>query len=162
VAGFPTDAPVLERLWVQQVTAIQAEFEARHGVHLAVRDVVDRDIEFVVSHPHQQTILLAVDGDRVVGTGWVHAIGPRTAEIKRMFVEPDVRGRGFGKAILEALVEVALQEAYWEIRLDTPDFAYAAHALYRSNGFVDVEPDPDSDAPTILRPFTLFMARRLI
>ena len=51
--------------------------------------------------------LVARAGDRAVGCGAIRMLDARTAEVKRMYVEPDQRGRGVGKAVLASLEEAS-------------------------------------------------------
>src|SRR6059058_1721605 len=48
----------------------------------------------------QGAFLIASSGGRPVGCGAVRRIEARTGEIKRMYVSPDARGRGIGRAVL--------------------------------------------------------------
>jgi GNAT superfamily N-acetyltransferase len=48
------------------------------------------------------TFLVAWDGDRAVGCGAIRVLDPTTAEVKRMYVEPNHRGMGVGWAVLAA------------------------------------------------------------
>lgn len=48
------------------------------------------------------------------------------------------------------------------VRLDSPTFMTAAHALYRSHGFVDIEPYTESEIPEEFRPYLLFMERSVV
>ena len=59
-----------------------------------------------------------------------------------MYVDPTLRRAGAGRAILERLLTDAEDVGYTRIRLDRPKFMAAARALYRSHGFVDIEPYP--------------------
>jgi ribosomal protein S18 acetylase RimI-like enzyme len=64
----------------------------------------------------------------------------RAAEIKRMYVAGEVRGRGFARALLTALEDDARAAgADWMV-LETGRPQVAAVALYRSSGYVDIEP----------------------
>lgn len=68
--------------------------------------------------------------------GWPKHQG--IAELKRMYVRPEARGRGIGKALARAAVLCAKALDYREIWLDSePDF-HAALATYRGLGFVDI------------------------
>lgn len=61
------------------------------------------------------------------------------AEMKRLYVSPDGRGLGLGRALAEAIVSAAEQLGYTEIRLDTlPDMQAARH-LYADMGFVQID-----------------------
>ena len=64
----------------------------------------------------------------------------RAAEIKRMFVADEARGRGFGRAVLGALEDDARAAgADWMV-LETGGPQVAAVALYRGCGYVDIAP----------------------
>jgi GNAT superfamily N-acetyltransferase len=78
-----------------------------------------------------------------------------------MQVNPAVRRAGAGRAILEYLLSAAVSAGYLRARLDSPRFMTAAHALYRSSGFVDVEPYAESEIPDMYKPFLIFMERDL-
>jgi GNAT superfamily N-acetyltransferase len=58
-----------------------------------------------------------------------------TGELKRMFVRKDLRGRGFARAILAAIEEIAARRAYQTIRLETGIHQPEAIALYESAGY---------------------------
>lgn len=74
---------------------------------------------------------------------------------------PPCRGIGAGRAILQRLIRVAEEAGYTQVRLDSPDFMTAAHALYRSCGFVDIPPYAESEIPEKFCPLLRFMARSL-
>jgi hypothetical protein len=63
--------------------------------------------------------------------------------------------------MLDQLIEAAWIAGYEHIRLDSPDFMTAAHGLYRSSGFVDIEPYPESEIPDEHKPHWVFMERTL-
>ena len=84
-------------------------------------------------------------------------IGPSTAEIKRMYVKPEHRRSGHGRPMLEELIDSARGGGYERIRLDSPDFMTAAHRLYRSRGFVDIDAYAESEIPDEYRSHWVFM-----
>jgi GNAT superfamily N-acetyltransferase len=138
------------------------EMEARHGFRLPVREAVERDLASIhVFLPPDGRLLLARDGDGPFGIGCLRRIGPDTAEIKRMYVEPTKRRAGAGRAILAGLITASEQASYARVRLDSPDFMTAAHTLYRSNGFEPIGPYPESEIPEDLRVHWVFMERRI-
>lgn len=60
-------------------------------------------------------------------------------EIKRLYVVPEGRGLGLGRALIEAILAAAVRIGNREVRLDTlPDMAQAI-ALYRKAGFEPIE-----------------------
>ncbi|HEY3240556.1 MAG TPA: GNAT family N-acetyltransferase [Acidimicrobiia bacterium] len=82
-------------------------------------------------------LLLARAGEEALGVAALKPVGGATAEIKRMYVRPQARGRGVGRALLQRLVDDARGEGYRTARLESLPFMTEAHALYRSFGFVD-------------------------
>lgn len=82
-------------------------------------------------------LLLAWAGEEAVGVGALKPVDGATAEIKRMYVRPQARGRGVGRALLQRLVDDARSEGYRTARLESLRFMTEAHAMYRSFGFVD-------------------------
>ena len=159
-ARLPHDLAAIERLWLEYLTWGNDEMEARHGLRLPVRDAVDHDLAALeVNQPPDGRLVLAFDGEDAYGIGCLQRIGPETAEIKRMYVEPARRRGGTGRGLLGALLAGAKAGGHARVRLDSPDFMTAAHALYRSEGFVDIGPYPESEIPDQYKSHWVFMER---
>ena len=89
--------------------------------------------------PPFNLIIMAKTDDEFVGVACLRDLGHFVAEIKRMYVKPDYRGKGLGRKILGKLVEEAQKLDYRFLRLDAvPDMESAIH-LFRSNGFYEIE-----------------------
>jgi GNAT superfamily N-acetyltransferase len=94
--------------------------------------------------------------------GALKPVDATTAEIKRMFVRPHVRGRGVGGALLTRLLDAARTEQYTTVRLETLRFMATAQALYRSFGFVEIATFQGSEtAATPLEPLTIAMTHAI-
>lgn len=63
-----------------------------------------------------------------------------TAEVKRMWADPDVRGAKLGAAVLATLEADARHYGVSELRLETGEYLTAAVGLYRRFGFEACEP----------------------
>ena len=79
--------------------------------------------------------LIARLGDRAVGCGALRPVTNNVAEIKRMFVVPECRGRGYAKLILRELERVARRAGYTTVRLETADRQPEAIRLYERAGY---------------------------
>jgi ribosomal protein S18 acetylase RimI-like enzyme len=79
----------------------------------------------------------------------------RYCEMKRLFVAPEGRGLGLGRALAEAILAEGARLGYAELRLDTLPSMQDAIGLYRKLGFVSIEPYYAAPAGTI------FLARSL-
>ncbi len=87
--------------------------------------------------PHGVFLVARLDG-RPVGCGAVRRLDERTAEIKRMWIDPSVRGRGVGRGLLAALEDAARTLGCTVVRLDTSAHLTEAIALYKSAGYVPI------------------------
>ncbi len=77
-------------------------------------------------------------------------------EMKRLYVAPEGRGMGVGRALVAAVVRVAARVGYAEIVLDTLPSMHRAQALYASLGFEAIAPYYDTPIAG-----TVFMRRIL-
>lgn len=110
--------------------------------------------------PGGRIMLAEVDG-AVAGIGCLKQLSPEIGEIKRMYVRPAFRRLGLGRLLLEKLLEEGAAIGYETIRLDSTRFMTAAHALYRSYGFREIDPYPESEIPPDMQQYWLFMEARL-
>lgn len=90
--------------------------------------------------PPQGELLLAKRGDHVLGVIALKPLAPQVAEIKRLFVRPQARKIGVGKALVTAILTTAMERGYGEVKLDTLPDMQAAIALYESFGFSVIPP----------------------
>ena len=96
--------------------------------------------------------LVVYDGQAAVGCGGIRPIadgphGPRF-EVKHLFLSPVTRGRGWGRLLLEALVQRARAAGAAEVVLDTHHSLEAAAALYAGAGFIAIAPYNDNPNAT--------------
>ncbi|MEX0312416.1 MAG: GNAT family N-acetyltransferase [Tateyamaria sp.] len=99
----------------------------------------------------------ARDGDTVLGVGALTVIAPGHGELKSMHTAAEARGRGVGRAVLEALIAEARARGLTRLSLETGSAeAFApARALYAAHGFADCPPFGDY----VLDPLSVFMTR---
>ncbi|MGH3023098.1 MAG: GNAT family N-acetyltransferase [Gaiellaceae bacterium] len=85
--------------------------------------------------PPDGFFLVVWEGEQAIGCGGVCRHDETTAELRRMYVAPDARGRGVGDALLGALEEEARDLGYAFVRLETGDRQPEAIGLYVSSGY---------------------------
>ena len=90
--------------------------------------------------PPEGELLLAKRGDHVLGSIALKRLEPRVAEIKRLFVRPQARKAGIGRALVAAMLKTAKERGYLQIKLDTLPQMQGAIALYKSFGFAPIAP----------------------
>lgn len=92
--------------------------------------------------------LAAYDGDEPIGCGGLRPLAeqglPGQAEVKRMYVVPERRGKGGGgvvvaEAILEALEGVAREKEWRVLRAQTSKAMGQAMRFYKKHGYVPGE-----------------------
>jgi putative acetyltransferase len=97
----------------------------------------DADIEEISSYyksPSSTFLVLEVDGE-FAGTVGVKRHSQNQAELRRMYLKPDMRGKGFGKELLATALEFSMSRKYESIFLQTSEKFGRAIRLYESFGF---------------------------
>ena len=93
--------------------------------------------------PHGRFYLLR-EAQSLVGVGALQRVDAITAEIQRKYVQPASRGRGAARLLLGRLLDDARAMGCDVVQLEGLKSLAAAHALYRSVGFVEVAPRDDN------------------
>ena len=82
-------------------------------------------------------VIARLDGD-AVGCGGFKRVDRATGEIKRVWTAPSARGLGVARRMLRALEAAAREAGVKTLRLDTNRALTEAHALYRSEGYLEI------------------------
>lgn len=137
---------------------VNEEFE----VDFDIESMLERDMaHLAIFSPPAGRLVLAADGADIAALGGLKYLADEVGEIKRMYVRPRFRGRGLGRAVLNELLAEAHRAGYKRVRLDSAGFMHEAHALYRSAGFADIEPYPESEIPAALQHHWVFLEKAL-
>ncbi|MEU8512409.1 GNAT family N-acetyltransferase [Kitasatospora sp. NPDC048722] len=119
---------------------VQQEYVRRYG-----------DPDETVLHPDDFEapaglfLIAYLDGRPVACGGWrakqagPHGLRDGDAELKRMFVVPDARGRGLARGVLRRLEQTAAEAGRTRFVLETGTEQPEAVALYHSEGYGAIE-----------------------
>jgi putative acetyltransferase len=147
IAAEPADQPEVHALLAQSDAFMARLYPAESNHLLDVATLMKPNVRFFVARR---------DG-RAIGCGALVLAADGSAEIKRMFVVPEERGRDIGRRILEQLEDAARAEGATMMRLETGIHQPEAIGLYRAAGFVEIGPF----GSYVADPLSLFMEKRL-
>jgi len=133
---------------------------SKEAVEGKKQEYLTSEVEKLCSNQHGIYYLVELEG-AIIGMGALRQIGKNIGEIKRMYIRPAYRGKGYGKALLQQLLQKAKEFGYHSVYLDSGRFMTTAHNLYRSFGFVECNEYPGTEIPPQLRPQWLFMEKTL-
>src|SRR5580693_10042885 len=91
--------------------------------------------------PPEGRLLLAEYEIQLAGCVALHKLEPGVCEMKRLYLRPQFRNRGLGRALAERILTEARQIGYHRMRLDTVEPVMSdAVAMYRKLGFKEIAP----------------------
>ena len=80
-------------------------------------------------------VIVAYDDDIPVGIASFKKYDDECAEVKRVFIKQEYRGRGISNKLLELLEKAAREKRYQYLILESGEPLVAAMALYRKMGY---------------------------
>ena len=91
--------------------------------------------------PPDGRLLLAEYDDQLAGCVALHKLEAEICEMKRLYLRPQFRGKGLGRALADRIIAEARQVGYQRMRLDTVEPVMKdAVAMYRNIGFKQISP----------------------
>jgi GNAT superfamily N-acetyltransferase len=126
------DSPEVQRL----ITVMNARRRARMPEFTPSGGSTVEPSDFVAP---AGVFLIAARDEEPVGCGGLRHLSAGVGEIKRLFVSPPARGQGIATALLRALEDRATSLGYSTVRLDTDGGVPAALALFRSQGYREID-----------------------
>ena len=135
--GEPADAEAIGRLLHDFNTEYEDVTPGADKIAARVRELLAGD---------DTVVLVAGDGPdglavlRFRPSIWTEKLECYLAEL---YVVPDRRGHGLGRALMDAVIAVAREKGAGHIELNTSDDDVAARALYEKLGFTNREGKPD-------------------
>ncbi|WP_410623797.1 GNAT family N-acetyltransferase [Amycolatopsis sp. cmx-8-4] len=113
--------------------AQRVELDARYGTD-------DHEPGALPTAETMAVFLVARDSEgTAVGCGGLRPLGPDTAEIKRMYIDPAARGTGVATALLRALEDHARELGIPRLLLETGTGQPDAMRFYQREGYEPIE-----------------------
>ena len=143
-SGFAL-AEALDAPSVEACRALFVEYEKSLGVSLCFQGFEQElaTLPGAYARPRGRLLLARIAGEPA-GCVALRPLGERDAEMKRLYVRPDVRGMGLGRMLAECVIDEARALEYLTVKLDTLPGMAQAQYLYRDLGFVDCAPYNDN------------------
>ena len=92
-----------------------------------------------------------------MGMGGLRQLPNGNGELVRIYTRPEYRGQGYGKRILEHLIEDSKKRGFKFLNLDTGVFMKSAQSMYLDHGFTLCDPYEGAEPPHQLLPYWLYM-----
>lgn len=121
----------------------------RHGFRYAQEYGFDGSFEVLVARicanfsegykPAKEHCWIAELNGEKVGSVFCVEEAPRVAKLRLLLIEPQARGLGLGRSLVQECVAFARDAGYEKIVLWTNSILYAARSLYEREGFILVK-----------------------
>jgi ribosomal protein S18 acetylase RimI-like enzyme len=162
IANKEEHGQILRELFQEYLEWGNTKLDEEFGVEFDTPELVESTMQHLDDFmPPKGCLLLGYVEDRPMGIACLKALMDSIGEIKRMYVRPEARNRGLGRALLNQLLEEAGQIGYERVRLDSARFMTSAHELYRSAGFHEIEAYEGSEIPKEFHNHWIFMELEL-
>jgi len=101
--------------------------------------------------PAAGRLLLAEYDGQLAGCIALHKLEPTICEMKRLYLRPQFRGKGLGRALADRIIAEARLIGYKRMRLDTVEPVMKdAVGMYRKLGFKEIAPYRENPMPGTL------------
>ncbi|MFD8806051.1 GNAT family N-acetyltransferase [Streptomyces sp. NPDC059597] len=139
----PYDSPAATALWRAYYTEVSDRWYLLHRGHRTDPAELEREIAArpgaELTPPNGRLLIARCDGEPA-GSAGVRLLGPRTAELTRVFVHPHLRGRGGAQLLVTAAESAARELGASRLVLDTRSDLTEARALYARLGYTETAP----------------------
>jgi ribosomal protein S18 acetylase RimI-like enzyme len=144
----PDHAPAVRRATpgdAPQVARLLHDFQEEYDEPSPGAEALEERYEELIRNK-EMIVLLVGDGPdgfaQLRFRPWVYSAGLHSY-LEELYVVPDLRGNGLGRALLDAAMDTARAEGAEQMELGTSEDDVAARKLYESAGFINREGGPD-------------------
>lgn len=130
---------------MEEIRTLFLEYEKGLGISLCFQNFGEELRTLPGAYaPPSGALLLAMEGAQVAGCCALRTVMrepfERAAELKRLYVRPDFRGRGIARQLVLEIIKEASDKGYRTLLLDTLETMKEAQGLYLALGFEDIPP----------------------
>jgi GNAT superfamily N-acetyltransferase len=157
-------------MYIEWLSGQMYELKERYGVDFLsasgrkVEEIVDANLDsYSGLKPPKGVFLILEVEDAVAGMVALMKLSESKGFINLMYNRTEYRGKGFAKQLFQRLLEEGRKMGVTCFQLRTPRFSLAAHHIYRSAGFREVEEYPGSLMPILpppLQPYSIYMEKK--
>jgi DNA-binding MarR family transcriptional regulator/N-acetylglutamate synthase-like GNAT family acetyltransferase len=116
-----------------QATAYAREYGLNEKFEALIAEIAGK---FIASfNPHRERSWIAEQGGKRVGSVLVADGGGETAKLRLLYLDPQVRGLGLGRTLVEECIRFSISAGYTKLSLWTNDMLTAAIRIYETAGF---------------------------
>jgi GNAT superfamily N-acetyltransferase len=149
--------------WIGEKIKEHYDLDAISILGQSIRDYAEISVDELTSYKPPEGIFYILQiKDRIIGMGAFRKLHDNIGEVKRMYIKPEFRGKGFGKALLNKLLDVGKQFGCSRILLDTGGFMTVAQHVYRSAGFREIKKYPETEVPPEMQPYWIYMEKKMV
>jgi putative acetyltransferase len=100
-------------------------------------DSTDKDL-FDIEKNYQYDFFGVIElGSKIVATFALSPLSDECAELRKMYATKKVRGKGLGKWMVKYIIQIAKENGFSEIELETASSLREAIILYEKMGFIE-------------------------
>lgn len=133
---------------IERVRALFLEYQGLLDVDLGFQGFTEELAGLPGSYaPPSGRLLLATVNQIPCGCAALQAITSETCEMKRLYVQPEQRGIGLGRLLVQRVLDEARAIGYLRICLDTFPSMTQATAMYLALGFEEIPPYRHNPVP---------------
>ena len=158
------------QMYIEWLSGQMDELKEGYGVDFLsvsgrkVEEIVDASLDRYSSLKPPNGVFLILEMDvSVAGMVALMKLSEIRGYINLMYNRTEYRGKGLGKQLLQKLIEEGRKIGVTCFQLRTPVFSHAAHHIYKSAGFKELEEYPESLMPkqsSVLQPYSIYMEKK--
>jgi len=112
-------------------------YEKEYGLSSVFGDYVDKGVHDFVQHfnSKKECMLICEMDGRAVGSIAIAMANNETAQLRYFLLEPDTRGIGLGRRLVDMALDFCMEKGYNHVFLETISLLQVARHIYSCKGF---------------------------